>query len=116
MKRTFQEASLRGTNKWIIKGLVGVIQKLNNLNISLLTSEELSLIASIKSDLHKLSDNDRFDKAAAELGFKVWRYDLLIIQNGIPTARIRQSSTEYKFWKRQEREGLKIQVTNKYLL
>jgi hypothetical protein len=117
MKRTFQQASQRGNNKYVIKGICGAaIQKLSNLTKGLLTEGEQMIIEDAIYSLTKLSDNDRFDKATAELGFKVWRYDFLVIENGTPFEKTNQSSTEYKFWKKNEELGLKIQVTNKYLL
>lgn len=116
-KRTFQQASQRGNNKYVIKGICGAaIQKLSNLTKELLTEGEQMIIGDVILSLSILSDNDRFDKATAELGFKVWRYDFIIIENSTMYHKTNQSSTEYKFWKNKEREGLKIQVTNKYLL
>lgn len=118
MKRTFREASIRGCNKYVIKGLLGVTKRLDNLSEGLLTVEELCLIDSIKSNIAKLSNNDRFDRATAELGFKVYRFDFLIIENGIPYERINQTNTSYLFWKKQAKENknIRIKITDKYLL
>lgn len=97
------------------KGMAGgVIHKLSNLNNALLTGEECNLIEQIKHNFTLLSRDINFDAGTAKLGFKVWRYDFLIIENGVPYDRMGQPSSELKFWKKQK--GIKVEIINKYLL